>query len=334
MSMNVQDKARLYRELAKLIGASFPLEKSVTMLAEQSASAGRTAFLNGIRNGLGQRLPFAEALEQGGGTDVTDLELGLVRAGERSGRLAESCEHLAHYFELWHKGIREARGAMVYPLILLHVGIILPEISRSILVGSLSQVETHPTQSILMRIGIFWLLLAGLWWLWRMVSKSATKSASVDRLLNLMPLVGKVRRHWALARFCEVFHSALLAAMSITECLKMAGDASQSGLLRDGATQAIPKIHQGGRLEEGLVISQAFPRIFTNSIATAEAAGGLDHEFQRWAQAETEMAGEAQRRVAEWYPKVLYFLVLGYVGIRIVGFASDYFNIILNVGKM
>jgi type II secretory pathway component PulF len=333
--MSVQDKARLYRELAKLIGASFPLEKSVAMLAEQNAGTGRAAFLNGIRNGLNQRLPFADALEQGGGSQVSEMEIGLVRAGERSGHLAESCDHLAHYFELWHKGIREARGAMVYPLVLLHVGIVLPEISRSMLLGSISGNEVqHPVQSMITRIALFWLLLLGIWWLWRTLSKLATKSADVDRALNLLPLVGAVRRHWALARFCEVFHSALLAAMSITECLKMAGDASQSGILRTGADIAVPKINQGAALEEALVLTNAFPRTFTNSIATAEAAGGLDHEFKRWAQAETDMAGEAQRRVSDWYPKAMYFLVLGYVAMRIIGFASDYYGMITNIDKL
>jgi type II secretory pathway component PulF len=214
------------------------------------------------------------------------------------------------------------------------VGIVLPEFSRSMLVGSITQEDTHPVRAIMWRLAIFWLALGLLWWLWGMLSRVATRSATVDRLINVLPLVGAVRRHWALARFCEVFHSALMAAMSITECLKMSGEAAQSGVLRDGAAEAITSVHAGSRLEEALVPSGAFPRTFTNAIATAEASGGLDHEFRRWAQAETEMAGEAQRRVADWYPKALYFMIVGYVGLKIIGFASDYYGTIMNLEKM
>ena len=46
------------------------------------------------------------------------------------------------------------------------------------------------------------------------------------------------------------------------------------------------------------------------------------------------MAGEAQRRVSDWYPKAVYFLVLGYVAMRIIGFASDYYGTIMNIDKL
>jgi len=48
------------------------------------------------------------------------------------------------------------------------------------------------------------------------------------------------------------------------------------------------------------------------------------------AQAETDLAVEAQKRAADWIPKVLYFAVLGYIATRIISFASDYFGTIMN----
>jgi len=146
----------------------------------------------------------------------------------------------------------------------------------------------------------------------------------------MIPLIGSVRRHWALARFCQVFHSALLASMRITECLRMAGDASQSGTLLNGGEQAASNIGLGKTLAEAMVQTRRFPRLFTNAVQTSEASGRMDVEFDRWAQAETDMATESQRRAADWYPKILYFGVLGYIAVRVIGFASDYFGVITN----
>ena len=329
MRMSVKDKARTYRELGKLLAASFPMDKSITMLLGQHTSGPRHAFLRGIDAGFARRLGLSEAMRENNRGIASEMELSLIESGERSGRLAAACEHLAHYFETWDKGIREARGAMIYPLVLLHAGVLLPEISRYTLLSNLPGHEAAAgglVPAVLLRLGIFWAGLALLWFVWRALSQAATRSESVDRILNMVPLIASVRRHWALARFCQVFHSALLAAMRISECLHMAGEASQSGILRQGAERAAAEVELESTLAQGLARSKRFPTLFTNAVATAEASGGLDREFARWAQAETDLAGEAQRSAAEWYPKVLYFLIVGYIATRIIGFASDYFG--------
>ncbi len=323
--MKIKDKARLYRELAKLLGASFPMDKSIAMLLGQQPSSGRRAFLEGLRQGFAGNLGFSEAMRIYNRDLATGLELNLIESGERSGRLAEACQHLAHYFETWDKGIRAARGAMVYPLVLLHMGIIIPEIVRQPLLNSMGK-ETHAAPAILWRLVIFWALLLILRFVWRSLSRRAATDESTDRLLNLLPLIGSVRQHWALARFCQVFHSGLLAAMRISECLCMAGEASQSGILLKGGTQAAADLELGRTLTEAMEFSRSFPRHFVTSIATAEAAGGLDTEMARWATAETDYAAEAQKNAAELYPKALYFCVVAYVGWRVVAFFMDYYG--------
>ena len=328
MTLSVKDKARLYREFSKLFAASFPMDKSVSMLAEQHTSGPRHLFLQGLQAGLTSKLSFAEALKTQNSALASDLELSLIDSGERSGRLAQACEHLAHYFETWDKGIREARGALVYPLLLMHVGVILPEISRYMMLSAIKEIAILP--AIFWRLGLFWAGLFLIWALWRALSRAAIRSESTDRVLNLIPLIGSVRRHWALARFCQVFHSALLAAMRISECLHMSGEGSQSGTLKQGSDKAASNVELGDTLANGLAKTGSFPRLFVNAIATAEASGGLDRELERWAQAETDLAVEAQKRAADWIPKVLYFAVLGYIATRIISFASDYFGTIMN----
>jgi len=332
MGMNVKEKARMYRELGKLLGASFPMDKSITMLLNQNPQGPKHDFLNGIQQGFAEGMSLAEALRTHNQGGASSMELSLIEAGERSGRLAESCEHLAHYFETWQKGVREARGAMIYPVLLLHLGVVLPEVSRDFMLGAMGR-ETHPVWAILSRLIVIWLALLIVWIAWRILTVAAIRSDGMDRVLGRLPVIGAVRRHWALARFTQVFHSGLLAAMGISECLRLAGDASQSGVLLQGAQKAALTVEGGGSLSQGLADSSCFPQDFTNGVITAEAAGGMDKEMARWAEAEISLAVEAQKSAAEWYPKMLYFGVLGYIAFRIVGLFQDYYGTLLDMTK-
>ncbi len=325
--MSVTEKARLYRELGKLLASGFHMDRTVTLLLGQGPSPGRRAFLQAVQHGLDERLSFAEALRKHHGGLASGLELSLLDSGERSGRLGEACTHLARYFAVWDAGARAARSAMVYPLLLLHAGVVLPQFSRATLLGAMGK-EVNATNAIVWRLVLFWAALLVLWLVWKSLSAAAQRSRWVDEWIGYLPLIGSVRRHWALARFCQVFHSGLLASMRITDCLHLSGDASQSGLLRAGASSASKRVAEGEELAPSLGRTHCFPKIFTDSISTAEAAGGLDTEMARWAEAETEMAAEAQARVAEYYPKALYFCILGYVGYSIVSFATEYFGVL------
>ena len=321
--MNLKDKARLYRELAKLQGASFPMDKSVGMLLGQKPSSSRRRFLEGLEQGFASRLGFAESMRTYNKGQASALELTLVQSGEQAGRLAETFEHLAHYFDTWQKGVTAARSAMVYPLVLMHMGVVVPEFFRHSMMG-LMGMETNMGSAILWRILIFWGLLIGISIVWKILSRIAVRSVAVDQLLGLLPLIGSLRKHWALARFCQVFHGGLLASMRISACLRMAGEASQSGVLWKGSECVAENIDRGRSLTESFELSRAFSRPFVTAIATADAAGGLDTEMARWAVIEIESAAQTQKTAAELYPKAMYFCIVAYVGYAIVNAYAPY----------
>lgn len=320
--MQRAEKAELFRELAKLVGSDFHLDRALQLLLGQKAGPGRRAWLAALQRGLSEGLGVAESLRVHGGGVVDGLEIALLAAGERSGRLAPAFEHLARYHAAAAEAAVKARGALIYPLLLLHVAIVLPEIPGAL------QAETGVAGfaiGVLLRLGLLWgaLLLLGL--LWRAASRRAAEQAGLDRLLGRLPLLGAPRRHWALARFCQVFHAGLLAALRPSDCCRLAGEAAQSGAVRAGGEAAARRVETGEPLAEALAVTAAFDPLFVNAVATAEVAGGLDDEMRRWAQAESLRAAEAVERAAVWLPRVGYALVVVYVVWRIFGLMLGYF---------
>ncbi len=320
--MTTKQRAQLYYELAKLLGAGMHVDRSVELLLEQSPPAAIVAYLRGLQRGLEERLSVAEAIAKHNAATVSPLEVSLLTAGERGGRLESACEHLAQYFDLRHKSSSKALGALVYPMILLHVGLLVPELPKMVVGDETGKVVLD----LLLRLGVMWMVMGGLAFLgWRAL-QAAVHNATVDRFLRRIPLVGATRKHWALARFCQVFHTGLLAALKMSETLKLAGDASQSAVLSEASVQAARKIEEGSTLAGSLQSTEALSKSFYNAVDTAEQTGTLDKEMERWGRVESEMAARAQDRVAEWLPRLFYVIVVIYIAIRIIGMVSGYYS--------
>jgi type II secretory pathway component PulF len=320
--MRHAEKAGLFRELAKLVKADFHLDRALQMLLGQKAGPGRRAWLEALQRGLAEGLGIAESLRVHGQGVADGLEVALLAAGERCGRLAPALEHLAGYHAAAAEAAAKTRGALVYPVLLLHVAILLPEIPIAL------RAETGMAgfgAAVLLRLGLLWGGLLALGVLWRWASRRAVRQAGWDRVLGRLPLLGAPRRHWALARFCQVFHAGLLAALRPSDCCRLAGEAAQSGCMLAGAEVAAKRVEAGEALTEALAVSTAFDPAFVNAVATAEVAGGLDDEMRRWAQAESLRATEAVERVAVWLPRAGYALVVVYVVWRIIGLMLGYF---------
>ena len=313
MKFTAAEKAMLYREMAKLIGADFHVDRAVALLLGQQPSGGKKMYLEGLQRGLEKGEGVAAALKAENAGLITELEIALVEAGESSGKLAQPFEHLARYFGAVDAGTRQAKSAMIYPLILAHLGLLLPAIP-----GVILGAEGSGIGGVLVKVVVLWGVIGIAGFAWRVLSKKAVSNAAVDAMLNRLPLMGPVRQHWALSRFAQVFHAGLLAAMRMTHITRMAGNASQSGTYREGAERAVIHIEDGAPIAEALRVSQSFPRLFVDSIATAEEAGSVDREMLRWAQAEGELASEATQRAALWLPKVGYALVVLYVAWQII----------------
>jgi type II secretory pathway component PulF len=313
--MTDSEKAQFYRELAKLNESALPLDRSIKLLLGQRPEKSTKQLLEGLQQGLTGGKDLADSFrDQTAQSAVTNLEISLIQAGERSGRLAHAFHHLARYFSSMEGARNQMRQAFLYPLVLLHLAILLPEIPALVM----AKEGDHPSYRIIGGLLSLWLGITLTQQLWRFCNRRATTSAKLDAVLDRLPFIGPVRRHWALARFTQVSHSCLLAALNMAETVRLAGRASQSGQLAQGAERAAESVSKGSPLAESLQETQAFPCPFTSAIATAEEVGKVDEEMARWSTAETLEAHSSLQRATEWLPKIGYALIMLIVGYRII----------------
>ncbi len=328
MNPGPAQKHSFYYEMSKLLEAGFGVRQAGRVVLDTKPPAAQAAMLRAMDAGLEQGKTIVEAFGTAG-FGITDLEKGIVGAGERGGRLAQAFRHLADYFELLAQARRDIIQSLIYPLILLHLGVL-----ASVVPGGLMQGRGtgEIVLSLILSLGALYLGLAIAGFLAALILRAAPSNAVVDRWLNRIPLIGGARRNMAMARFTKVYHTGVLAGLPMVETVTMAADASHSGIIRAAGKTLAARAAAGEFLGPGFVDSSAFPSAFARSYATAEEAGGLDKDLERWSKVYQEDAVRGSKAVAVALPKIFYGIVLIFVAWKIIGFYSGYAEMLDNIG--
>jgi len=332
MALTEKQKETLHLELGKMIGAGLPFDRALASLLDQKNKPDVTRWLQSIRDGLQSRKTISEALKETESTlGTTPLETTMIAAGERSGHLDEAFANLSSYFGLIHRTKKKIRSALIYPMILLHLVILLPAIPKAI-------ASNEGMRPALIQAGIailvLWAALVILWIAGSALVRMADRNTTADALLNRIPFFGKTRRYLAMSRFAAVNRMQLLAGLLVSSGLRAAGQASGSGRILAAAERGATRVEEGRNLSQALDGETALELDFRRGLTTAEEVGGLDEEMNRWALVYEERATTAAGAAAEWVPRIFYFIVAALIAWQVISMMLGYFKTINDMLEM
>ncbi|KEZ66390.1 general secretion pathway protein GspF, partial [Pseudomonas amygdali pv. tabaci str. ATCC 11528] len=110
------------QQLATLLGAGQPLERSLGILLKQPGQPQTRALIERIREQVKAGKPLSVALEEEG-TQFSPLYISMVRAGEAGGALESTLRQLSDYLERSQLLRGEVINALIYPAFLV-VGVL------------------------------------------------------------------------------------------------------------------------------------------------------------------------------------------------------------------
>lgn len=322
--LRFRDKKSLYHSLGQLVRSGVTFPAALDRLTP--ASRGRlrqllTALNRQIAGGLSVGEAFATQRPA-----ITELEAGIVSAVERAGRLDRGLEQLSAYFGALETARAGVMRRVAYPVFLLHFGILalgLPTLFAKGLPGYLEETG--------MPLGLLYggaLLLAVVI---PVIREAGASVATLDGLLRALPVLGPMRRDFAVARFCATYEMQLGAGVNVMDGLAAGARASRSALIASAVKNALPEIRGGERVGPLLALSGAFPEPMIRAFCVGEDTGHLDEELDRLA---TEYQASAITRLevfAEWLPKVIYLVACLYIGYRIVAWYRGYLQNVMDL---
>jgi type II secretory pathway component PulF len=315
--MHPREKATLYHELGRLVRSGTAFPKAIDKLATFTHGSGGAA-LRAIRAALNRGATVSESLAAGAPL-IAPLDAGVFAAGDRSGRLETSLEHASEYYA----AIAEARARMwnqiSYPLFVLHLAIVA--LSLPLIFAPDGGIEAY-LRLLVVAIGGLWLAIFIGGAVIRALSVAAGRTSAIDRVLRAIPVFGKLRRAFALSRFCTAYHLQLEAGVNVLGSLDIAGSASGSAILRGAVARGMPAVRSGGNVGAALAETGAFPEPFIRAFTVGEETGELDLELKRIGETYRLAAMKRLETIVEWLPRLLYIGILCYIGWRIIGFYS------------
>lgn len=317
--MTSQDKADVFRSLSKMLEAGVLVSRSMEVLLEQKPTPGVREWLTGVHAGLAQHHGLSESVARQ--TRSSELEKSLIQAGERSGTLPQIMSELSGYYGMLATLEKKTRSGLAYPVGLLHLGLILPEIQRFF--GDES--AAFVCGSLALKLCLLWAVLAGAWKGFHWLEIRSAADPGAERLFSWVPFYGKARAHFAFARFAKVVEIGLLAGLGMPEIFRLAGKAAQSARIRSAAEGIAQSAAQGEALAVSFAATAVFTPAFRQAVVTAEISGTLDTEMKHLAVLENEAARAAYEQAAVWTPKFLIGAATALVAFRVIRGIVDYY---------
>ncbi|MCJ7543393.1 MAG: type II secretion system F family protein [Phycisphaerae bacterium] len=304
-------RALIYHNLAVLLEAGLPVKKTFDTVA--SGLRGRFANdLRALNDAISRGATIAEAMASRPGS-FSPMDVMIVRAGETSGMVAQAVQGLADWYGFCAKLRRDFIAGMGYPMFVVHASAFLVPLpwlflGRYTLLGYLL--------TVLRSLGGLYLLAGAIWALRRFARPMGLVRRTLDGVAMKIPVLRRALMHLALGRFCRVFHMLYTAGVPIQRALSQSIDVCGNAVVGSWLEGANRAVRSGNAASEGF--SHRLPRGFVAAWTNGEVSGQLDVIADHLANMEGDAAHFQLSQLAQWAPRIIYFLIVMYLAAAIV----------------
>lgn len=324
--VRVTDLTVVTRQMATLLRAGITVVDALKALIDQVESRELERILRDVRERVTQGDTLGEALAAHPRT-FNDLYVNMVKAGEASGSLDVILHRLAEYITRQTRLKNKLVSAMIYPMIMVVVGVLVVIVLMTFVVPKLTAVFNKVGEAL---PGITQVLIAvsrffqGYWWsLFVMAflvylffkAMRATEEGRLrfDRALMKIPVVGDLVRKTAIARFSTTTATLLKSGVPVLESLKIVQHVVNNAVVGRTVGKVHDAILEGSDISTPLLESGTFPPMVSYMIATGEQSGQLEELLERISESYDEEIEFATQRLTAVLEPVIIILLAGVV---------------------
>jgi general secretion pathway protein F len=287
--MNAREVGQFTQQLATLLGAGLPLDRSLHVLLELAENDRIKQTVTAVRDQVREGGSLSDALDAQHGS-FSRFFINMVRAGEIGGSLDTTLDRLADYLER-SKDLKDSVvSAMIYPIMLMVLAggslvlllvYVIPQFTPIFeeLGGDLPLI----TKIVLAAGGIlqnFWwgligLTAVGVTMFRRMLADPEKRLVWDTRVLG-MRWVGDLVAKMEIARLTRTLGTLLSNGVPLLSALSIARNVMTNSLLRKSVESTTQEVKTGGGLAHNLAETGHFPKLALQMVSVGEETGQLD----------------------------------------------------------
>ena len=293
LNVNSRQLSIFTKQLASLLAAGTPLEKTLQILSNQTndkkISQLTTLLLEDIQSG--QTLSFAMSKFP---KIFNNIYTSAILAGESSASLPSIFSDLSEFIDKEEKIKSQVTSALVYPILLLGVSLlviyalvslVLPQVIEQFLS---TNIELPLLTKILLSLSnvfplfllaIVSMIIASLvFFRTKLISESI--KIRISSFLLKIPLFGSLILFNQTARFCSSMHLMTSAGLNTVDSLQIAKDTFTNKCLKSEIEFIIKRVLSGSSISHAFSQSKVFPNVFIQLIASGDVGSQISQMFK------------------------------------------------------
>jgi len=288
-SVPARNLAIFTRQFSVMIDAGLPLVQCLDLLSKEEPDKKLAGAVEQVKSDLEGGAALADAMQRRPYA-FDALYTNMVAAGEAGGILDVILKRLATFIEKQAKLVSQVRSAMIYPIAVLSIAVIVVMVILWKVIPTFTQLFEGlnatlplPTRVVIwmskeLIVGLPFMIVGGLAvsYAVRRYYQTPNGRMRIDRMLLRLPLVGKIFRKVAVARFCRTLATLLSSGVPILDGLDITAKTSGNAVIESALTQVRARIERGDTIAQPLRTTGVFPPMVAQMIGAGESTGALD----------------------------------------------------------
>ncbi|MCX6759710.1 MAG: type II secretion system F family protein [Candidatus Nealsonbacteria bacterium] len=278
------------RQLAIMFRSRVPLIESLRVLSIQTKNVDFKEKILKISEEVEGGTSFSQALARYPKI-FSFFYVAMVKSGEASGKLSEVLNYLADHLEREYHLTAKARGALIYPCLVIVVALLVLTLLVFFVLPNLIEIfeasgQSFPTSTkIVIALADFfrswwWLIFSLIILLILFFFKyRSTESGRnfFDRIILKIPILGLFLQMIYLARFAENLSTLISSGLPIVQALEIVGDIIGNVSYKEVILKIREEVKKGEMVSSTLSRApELFPPVFIQMVLVGERTGTLD----------------------------------------------------------
>ena len=331
-----------FNQFSVLVSSGLPAPKALEVMETDETDKRFSLACQDLKQLMTGGMSIGDAMEETG--CFPELAVQMIRSAEMGGHLGAATMRLSAHYEKEHRTEGKIRGAMLYPKILLLMMVflilfvflailptlepLLADVKLPLLTKRLMDISRFLYEYRYFIPAAALLLIV----LWKYLITRPGIRYEYDRMLCLLPVIGKQMKIICTARFCENMSSLYSSGLPIPYCLKYTMGTIGNRYL-DGKIQVIMQhVGNGKLLSEAIRESGGFDKKLAAVIITGEESGRLDDMLKRLAENYEHEADLALTKLTDLLEPAMILVIGVFTGLLILGIMEPMWNMYGSIG--